>query len=137
MLKNAENNGTEEIGLVTPTPGPLFAMPYPKSVLQVQCSWSEYMINFQFMFTQGQMGVTETLRILLAIFLCTVWIKNVRLFGVYDVRWSFLAEVHAAPLKCLCLLVYRRVRPLRNAPASAAIIHLAGVVPVAILNAGI
>ena len=23
ILKNSENNGTEEIGLVTPTPGPL------------------------------------------------------------------------------------------------------------------
>ena len=26
MLKNEENNGTEEIGLVTPTPGPCLDM---------------------------------------------------------------------------------------------------------------
>ena len=53
------------------------------------------------------MGVTKTLRILLTIFLSTACIQNVRLFGVYDVRWPFLAEIHTAPLKC-CLLVYYR-----------------------------
>ena len=42
------------------------------------------------------MGVTETLRILLAIFLSTACIQNVRLFGVYDVRWPFLAEIHTS-----------------------------------------
>ena len=52
------------------------------------------------------MGVTETLRILLTIFLSTACIQNVRLFGVYDVRWPFLAEIHTAPLKRSCLLVY-------------------------------
>ena len=56
-------------------------------------------INFQLLFTQGLMGVTETLRILQTIFLSTACISNVRLFGVYDVRWPFLAEIHTAPLK--------------------------------------
>ena len=45
------------------------------------------------------MGVTETLRILLAIFLSTACVQNVRLFGVYNVGWQFLAEIRAAPLK--------------------------------------
>ena len=57
--------------------------------------------NFQFTVRTRSDGVTETLRMSLTIFLCTVWIRNVRLFGVYDVRWPFLAEVHAAPLKCI------------------------------------
>ena len=43
------------------------------------------------------MGVTETLRILLTIFLSTACIQNVRLFGVDDVRWPFLAEIHTTP----------------------------------------
>ena len=77
------------------------------------------------------MGVTETLRILLAIFLSTVCIQNVRLFGVYDVRWPFLAEIHTAPLKRFVpSSVLQAVRALRNAPAASAV-FLAGVAPVA------
>ena len=73
------------------------------------------------------MGVTETLRILLAIFLSTACIQNVRLFGIYDVRWPFLAEIHTAPLKCFVpSSVLQAVRALRNAPAASAM-FLAGV----------
>ena len=76
------------------------------------------------------MGVTETLRILLTIFLSTACIQNVRLFGVYDVRWPFLAEIHTAPLKRFVpSSVLQAVRALRNAPAALAV-FLAGVAPV-------
>ena len=76
------------------------------------------------------MCVTETLRILLTIFLSTVSIQNVRLFGVYDVRWPFLAEIHTAPLKRFVpSSVLQAVRALRNAPAALAV-FLAGVAPV-------
>ena len=76
------------------------------------------------------MGVTETLRILLTIFLSTACIQNVRLFGVYDVRWPFLAEIHTAPLKRFVpSSVLQAVRALRNAPAASAV-FLAGVAPV-------
>ena len=76
------------------------------------------------------MGVTETLRILLTIFLSTACIQNVRLFGVYDVRWPFLAEIHNAPLKLFVpSSVLQAVRALRNAPAALAV-FLAGVAPV-------
>ena len=76
------------------------------------------------------MGVTETLRILLTIFLSTACIQNVRLFGVYDVRWPFLAEIHTAPLKRFVpSSVIQAVRALRNAPAALAV-FLAGVAPV-------
>ena len=51
------------------------------------------------LFTQGLMDVTEKLRMLLTIFLSTAYVQNVRLFGVGDARWPFLAEVHTAPLK--------------------------------------
>ena len=72
------------------------------------------------------MGVTETLRILLTIFLGTVCIQNVRLFRVYDVRWPFLAEIHTAPLKRFVpSSVFQAVRALRNAPAALAV-FLAG-----------
>ena len=82
------------------------------------------------MFTQGQMGVTETLRILLTIFLSTPCIQNVRLFGVYDVRWPFLVEIHTAQLKRFMPSgVLQAVRALRNAPAVLAV-FLAGVAPV-------
>ena len=85
--------------------------------------FSQYTCNL--LFTQGQMGVPDTLRISLAIFICTVCIQNVRLFGAYDVRWpSTLTRWSVS-----CLLVYRRARPLRDVPAPAAIIHLAGVAP--------
>ena len=53
-----------------------------------------------------------------------------RLLGVYDVRWPFLAEIHTAPLKRFvpsCVL--QAVRALRNAQASLAV-FLAGVAPV-------
>ena len=80
--------------------GPLFTTPYRKSVLQFQCPWSDFsQWTSNLLFTHGQMGVTETLRILLTIFLSTACIQNMRLFGVYDVRWPFLAEIHTAPLK--------------------------------------
>ena len=76
------------------------------------------------------MGVTELLRILLTIFLSTACIQNVRLFGVYDVRWPFLAEIHTAPLKRFVpSSVLQAVRALRNAPAALAV-FLAGVAPV-------
>ena len=76
------------------------------------------------------MGVNETLRILLTIFLSTACIQNVRLFGVYDVRWPFLAEIHPAPLKRFVpSSVLQAVRALLNAPAALAV-FLAGVAPV-------
>ena len=76
------------------------------------------------------MGVTETLRKLLTIFLSTACIQNVRLFGVYDVRWPFLAEIHTAPLRRFVpSSVLQAVRALRNAPAALAV-FLAGVAPV-------
>ena len=76
------------------------------------------------------MGVTETLRILLTIFLSTACIQNVRLAGVYDVRWPFLTEIHTAPLKRFVpSSVLQAVRALRNAPAALAV-FLAGVAPV-------
>ena len=76
------------------------------------------------------MGVTETLRILLSIFLSTACIQNVWLFGVYDVRRPFLAEIHTAPLKRLVpSSVLHAVRALRNAPVALAV-FLAGVTPV-------
>ena len=57
-------------------------------------------------------------------------IQNVRLFGVYDVRWPFLAEIHTAPLKRFVpSSVLQAVRALRNAPAALAV-FLAGVAPV-------
>ena len=64
------------------------------------------------------MGVTETLRILLTIFLSTACIQNVQLFGVYDVHWPFLIEIHTAPLKRFVpSSVLQAVRALRNALA--------------------
>ena len=76
------------------------------------------------------MGVTETLRILLTIFLSMACIQNVRLFGVYDVRWPFLAEIYTVPLKRFVpSSVLQAVRSLRNAPAALAV-FLAGVAPV-------
>ena len=76
------------------------------------------------------MGVTETLRILPTIFLSAACIQNVRLFGVYVVRWPFPAEIHTAPLKRFVpSSVIQEVRALRNAPAALAV-FLAGVVPV-------
>ena len=78
------------------------------------------------------MGVTETLRILLTILLSTACIQIVRLFGVYDVRWPFLAEIHTAPLKRFVpSSVLQAVRALRNAPAASAV-FLAGVAPVTV-----
>ena len=72
------------------------------------------------------MGVTETLTILLS----TACIQIVRLFGVYDVRWPFLAEIHTAPLKRFVpSSVLQAVRALPNAPAALAV-FLAGVAPV-------
>ena len=76
------------------------------------------------------MGVTETLCILLTIFLSTACIQNVRLFGVYDAHWPFLIEIHTAPLKRFVpSSVLQAVRALRNAPAALAV-FLAGVAPV-------
>ena len=76
------------------------------------------------------MGVTETLRILLTIFLSTTCIQNVRLFGVYGARWQFLAEMHTAPLKRFVpSSVLQAARALRNAPTALAV-FLAGVAPV-------
>ena len=76
------------------------------------------------------MGVTETLRISLTIFLSTGCLQKVPLFGVYDVRWPFLAEIHTAPLKRFVpSSVLQAVRALRNAPAALAV-FLAGVAPV-------
>ena len=76
------------------------------------------------------MGVTETLCILLTIFLGTACIQNVRLLGVYDVRWPLLAEIHTAPLKRFVpSSVLQAVRALRNAPAALAV-FLVGVAPV-------
>ena len=76
------------------------------------------------------MGVTETLRTLLTIFLSTACIQNVRLFGVYDVHWPFLIEIHTAPLKRFVpSSVLQAVRALRNALAALAV-FLAGVAPV-------
>ena len=78
------------------------------------------------------MGVTETLPILLTIFLSTARVQNGRLFGVYDVRWPFLGEIHTAPLKRFVpSSVLQVVRALRNAPAALAV-FLAGVAPVAL-----
>ena len=80
------------------------------------------------------MGVTETLRILLTIFLSTACIQNVRLFGVYDVHWPFLIEIHTAPLKRFVpSSVLQAVRALRNALAALAV-FLAGVAPVHIIS---
>ena len=80
------------------------------------------------------MGVTETLRIILTIFLSTACIQNVRLLGVYDVRWPLLAEIHTAPLKRFVpSSVLQAVRALRNAPAALAV-FLAGVAPVVLLT---
>ena len=80
------------------------------------------------------MGVTETLRILLAIFLSTACIQNVRLFGVYGIRWPFLAETHFALLKRFVpSSVLQAVRALRNAPTALAV-FLAGVAPVGIVT---
>ena len=76
------------------------------------------------------MGVTETLRILLTIFLSTACIQKVRLFGVYDVRLPFLAEIYTAPLKSFVpSSVLQAIRALRNALAALAK-FLAGVAPV-------
>ena len=76
------------------------------------------------------MGVTETLCILITIFLSMACIQNVQLFGVYDVRWPFLIEIHTAPLKCFVpSSVLQAVRALPNAPAALAV-FLAGVAPV-------
>ena len=76
------------------------------------------------------MGVTETLRILLTIFLSTACKQNVRLFGVYDVHWPFLIEIHTAPLKRFVpSSVLQAVRAFRNALAALAV-FLAGVAPV-------
>ena len=76
------------------------------------------------------MGVTETLPILLTIFLSTARVQNGRLFGVYDVRWPFPGEIHTAPLKRFVpSSVLQVVRALRNAPAALAV-FLAGVAPV-------
>ena len=76
------------------------------------------------------MGVTVTLHIFLTIFLSTACIQNVRLFGVDDVRWPFLAEIHTAPLKRFVpSSVLQAVRAWRNAPAPSAV-FLAGVAPV-------
>ena len=66
------------------------------------------------------MGVNETLRILLTIFLSTACIQKVRLFGVYDVRWPFPAEIYT---------VLQVVRALHNALAASAVL-LTGVAPV-------
>ena len=80
------------------------------------------------------MGVTETLPILLTIFLSTARVQNGRLFGVYDVRWPFLGEIHTAPLKRFVpSSVLQVVRALRNAPAALAV-FLAGVAPVILPN---
>ena len=80
------------------------------------------------------MGVTETLPILLTIFLSTARVQNGRLLGVYDVRWPFLGEIHTAPLKRFVpSSVLQVVRALRNAPAALAV-FLAGVAPVAQTN---
>ena len=57
-------------------------------------------------------------------------IQNVRLFGVYDVCWPFLAEIHTTLLKRFVpSSVLQAVRTLRNAPAALAV-FLAGVAPV-------
>ena len=62
---------------------------------------------------------------------------NVRLFGVYDVRWPFLAEIHTAPLKRFVpSSVLQAVRALRNAPAALAV-FLAGVAPVVLAASGV
>ena len=80
------------------------------------------------------MGVTETLRILLTIFLSTTCIQNVRLFGVNGARWQFLAEIHTAPLKRFVpSSVLQAARALRNAPTALAV-FLAGVAPVSRTN---
>ena len=82
------------------------------------------------------MGVAETLRILLTIFLSTACIQNVRLFGVYDVRWSFFAKIHTAPLKHFVpSSVLQVVSALHNAPAALAV-FLAGVAPVMMIMEG-
>ena len=74
------------------------------------------------------MGVTETLLILLTIFLSTACIQNVRLFGVYDVHWPFLIEIHTAPLKRFVpSSVLHAVRALRNAPAASAVFLACGL----------
>ena len=80
------------------------------------------------------MGVTVTLRILLTVFLSTACIQKVRLFGVYDVRWPFLAEIHTVPLKRFVpSSVLQAIRALRNAPA-ALVVFLAGVAPVMLMT---
>ena len=90
--------------------------------------------NSKLLFTQGQVGVTETLRILLIIFRSMACIQNVRLFVVYDVRCPFLAEIHTAPLKrSVPSSVLQAVRALRNAPAALAM-FLAGVAPVLVMT---
>ena len=42
---------------------------------------------------------TETWCIILTIFVSKAGVQKERLFGVYDVRWLFLAQVHVVPLK--------------------------------------
>ena len=74
------------------------------------------------------MGVTESLRILLTLFLSTACMQNLRLFGVYDVRWPFLAEIYTAPLKRFVpSSVLQAVRALRNAPAALRYVHTVSV----------
>ena len=51
-------------------------------------------------------------------------------FGVYDVHWPFLIEIHTVPLKRFVPSnVLQAVRALRNALAALAV-FLAGVAPV-------
>ena len=64
-------------------------------------------------------------------------IQNMGLFGVYDVRWPFLAEIYTVPLKrFVSSSVLQAVRALRNAPAALAM-FLAGVAPMieSVMNA--
>ena len=44
------------------------------------------------------MGVSQTWRVILIIFVSTASIHDVRLFDIYDVRSPFLSEVQAVPL---------------------------------------
>ena len=79
--------------------------------------WVVWLCNL--LFTQGQMGVTETLRILLTIYLSTACIQNVPLFGVYGLCWPFLAEINTTLLKrFMPFSALQAVRALCNAPAA-------------------
>ena len=66
------------------------------------------------------MGITETLRILLTIFLSTACIQNVRLFGFHDLQYrtrrsSPLMRAFACIGLWCARIAYARIRSVANA----------------------